>query len=118
MKLAAERRDAEDLARLQDCLARMQHTFETAHEDNLEADVEFHGAIALAAHNVILLALMEPVIHIFRAVLRTIGRMPREMWYAEGLPQPPRGMADWVTWSQATHEEIYQTIARGDAKSA
>lgn len=67
-RLAAERATDEDLARLADCLQRMQQ-----HAGSMEkwsqADLEFHRGVAKATHNPFLILLLEPLVDQLRGVI-------------------------------------------------
>jgi GntR family transcriptional repressor for pyruvate dehydrogenase complex len=81
-RLAARRRTEADLATLRDTLEAMSAAID-AGEDGANADRDFHGAIARASRNDILIGLMEqlaePIALTRRASLARPGRPPRSL---------------------------------------
>lgn len=98
--LAATRRTADDLARIDDALAEMAQDIEAGGR-GLEGDERFHGAVTTAAHSLLLARLMDEI--------RDLIRQTR----IESLSQPGRP-AD----SLAGHRAIADAIRVGDAEAA
>lgn len=78
VSLAAERAEADDIAEMTAALERMRH-FDGSVESWSEADVEFHRAIARAAHSVFLAMLLEPLIGQLRNVIEEGFQIPGAM---------------------------------------
>ncbi|GGI09790.1 GntR family transcriptional regulator [Egicoccus halophilus] len=98
--LAAERRDAGDLAAIEAGLRLMRDEV-AAGEIGLEGDGAFHGAVTAAAHNPVLTELMD---RLHESIAET---------RSESLSQqdrPPRSLAD--------HEAIAAAIVAGDPPAA
>ncbi|MFC4775762.1 FadR/GntR family transcriptional regulator [Paenibacillus sp. GCM10023252] len=103
--LAAARRTEEDLAELKHTLQRMDEALgdETASE---EADLQFHLAIARAAHNTLFLSMMESLTDRLKESMRE----SRQLWFfAE------RASAEQLLLE---HQEILAAIAAQDAELA
>lgn len=112
--LASQRRTDEDIKRMQAALERMRDRLQVRGEDDIDADIEFHHAVTLAAHNPVLTTVMEPVTALLRMVLRaTPAAQPR----ACGPQQTPEADA-WPVWSYEAHREIFDRIDEGDAAGA
>lgn len=74
--LAAARRTEEDVARLQAILGRMEALGTADHPDHIEADVQFHTAIAQATHNPLFPVVLDSVVEIMRDVRRLGSIVP------------------------------------------
>jgi GntR family transcriptional repressor for pyruvate dehydrogenase complex len=98
--LAAERRTAEDLARIDDALAVMAEEVRGG-ERGLGGDERFHAAVTAAARSRLLADLMGAI----AAAIRETR--------IESLSQPDRPQR-----SLASHREIAEAIRRGDAEAA
>jgi DNA-binding FadR family transcriptional regulator len=98
--LAAQRRTAEDLARIDEALAAMASEVE-AGERGVEGDERFHGAVTTAAHSLLLARLMDEI--------RDLIRETR----IESLSQPGR-----PSDSLAGHRAIADAIRAGDPEAA
>lgn len=112
--IAAEMRDEADLTRMRSALDRMRERFEEGSADNVDANVEFHRAMATAAHNEFIGMLMEPVTQVFHAVVhafisRGLGRLN---------DRAPDGSQTWPEWSLSAHQQIYEAIDAGNATAA
>lgn len=66
--LAAQRRDAPDLARLHDAMAAIERTA-AAGGDGVEEDLRFHRAVAQAAHNPFLLGTLDYLAQFMRGAI-------------------------------------------------
>jgi GntR family transcriptional repressor for pyruvate dehydrogenase complex len=98
--LAAERASKEEVASINDRLADM-HTHQADVERYTESDIRFHLAIARAAHNEVLVDLLETLQHIIREwMLKSIEEV-------EGRPS-----------SIGEHVPIYEAIAACDSGRA
>jgi GntR family transcriptional repressor for pyruvate dehydrogenase complex len=99
-RLAAKRRNANDLVVMGDCLEQMaQHA--GLLEQWAEADLAFHICVARATHNQFLVVILEPLMNQLRQVI------------AEGYLAP--GATD--TGLKA-HFSLFNTIKKRDAKAA
>lgn len=98
--LAAQRRTAEDLQRMDDALQLMEEEI-GAGERGLGGDENFHGAVTVAARSGLLADLM-----------REISAAIRES-RIESLSQPDRPQV-----SLASHREIAEAIRAGDEEAA
>jgi len=98
--LAASRRTAVDLARIDDALESMQDDIEAGGR-GVEGDERFHGAVTAAAHSLLLARLMDE-----------IGDLVRET-RIESLSQPNRPKK-----SLAGHRAIADAIRAGDPTAA
>jgi len=99
-RLAAERRDRDDLRRMRDALAAMRrHTLAT--EAGRTADRDFHDAILRAAHNDALMTLSAGI----GAVVRWTTQFKQR---ARGLPRNPI----------PEHARVLDAIAASDAPAA
>ena len=98
--LAAERRTADDLARIDEAIAEMARDVEGGGR-GVEGDERFHGAVTAAAHSLLLARLMDEI--------RDLIRETR----IESLSQPGRP-AD----SLAGHRAIADAIRSGDPEAA
>ena len=104
--LAAERATETDLERIRSCLEQMDVAAQTHHlEQQSEADVNFHQAIAEASHNVLFS-------HLSNSLLTMLHRHTQKnlanMFSAGGDKSQLR----------AQHQAIYDAIAAHDAKRA
>ncbi len=112
--MAAEMRDETDLIRMRSALDRMRERFEEGSADDVDANVEFHRAMAAAAHNEFIGMLMEPVTQLFRAVAHA--------FITRGLGQlndrAPDGLQTWPEWSLWAHRQIYEAIDAGNGTAA
>jgi GntR family transcriptional repressor for pyruvate dehydrogenase complex len=98
--LAAERSGPEDLAEMRASLERMRTSIE-APEGYVDADVEFHAALARAADNGVLLTMLEPVVDLLRASREVSASRPGSAGRALG-----------------EHERILEHVEGGDAGGA
>jgi len=98
--LAAVRRTAEDLARIDDALAAMERDVDEGGR-GVEGDERFHGAVTAAAHSLLLARLMDE-----------IGDLIKES-RLESLSQPGRPRD-----SLAGHRAIAEAIRAGDSEAA
>nr|WP_279664059.1 FadR/GntR family transcriptional regulator [Ectobacillus ponti] len=105
VQAAAARRTEEDLAEMQRWLAVMKNHIGDE-EMGERADFHFHMAIAGAAHNLILLEMMN---HVAEMVAQTIGETRRLMLYGE---------ATTAERLAEEHQAIYDAIAAGDGETA
>lgn len=110
VRLAAENATDDDLACISDALDRMvaAHTVET----HLQADRDFHLAIAMATHNKVFVLLIEALIDIMM-----------ETWYAYWEPQQALGSSHPLAEnpeqieSNRLHAQILEAIRAGDSPS-
>lgn len=105
-KLAAQYRDDEDLARLEAALHRMElsdHDNPSA-ADFIDADIDFHLAIALASHNPLLIRLFEEV----------TDRMRHRVWLKAAIPVVSRRAQQY----QAQHRSLYESIRNKEVAKA
>lgn len=98
--LAAERRTEEDLGAMQSCLAIMRAK-PGEPEGYVDADLEFHAAIARAAKNPVFLAILEPLAQLLRESRLATFSGPRV-----------------VRLRTAQHERIFERIREGDREGA
>lgn len=98
--LAATRADAEDIAAMHLCVEKMDKAVRDS-EAFIEADLDFHLALAEAAANPIVLSLIDSIIGLLREQRLRISRV-------EGGPE--RG--------QRYHRSILEAIERHDAHAA
>ena len=98
--LAARRRTAEDLARIDDALAAMAADVEAGGR-GVEGDERFHGAVTAAAHSLLLARLMDEISDLVRETR------------IESLGQPGRPLD-----SLAAHRAIAEAIRAGDPAAA
>jgi GntR family transcriptional repressor for pyruvate dehydrogenase complex len=98
--LAAVRRTADDLARIDEALRAMAADIESGGR-GVEADRLFHGAVTEAAHSALLAQLMGEIAELIRE-----SRL-------ESLSQPGRPLD-----SLAGHRAVAEAIRRGDAEEA
>lgn len=98
--LAADRAGPEDVGAMRVQLDRMGRSIE-APEGYVDADVEFHAALARAARNGVLLMMLEPVVDLLRASRRVSAARP-------GNAQ--RALLE--------HEQILAGVEAGDASGA
>jgi GntR family transcriptional repressor for pyruvate dehydrogenase complex len=98
--LAAERRTPDNLARMERSLEVMRQK-PSEPEGYVDADVEFHAEIARAAHNPVLLMLLEPLAELLRQSRIATFAGPR-----------------MVRIRTRQHEAIFEMIRRKDAERA
>jgi GntR family transcriptional repressor for pyruvate dehydrogenase complex len=98
--LAAARRTAEDLRRIDEALEVMEADIEAGGR-GVDGDERFHGAVTIAAHSLLLARLMDE-----------IGDLIKES-RIESLSQPERPLA-----SLAGHRAIAEAIRAGDPGAA
>jgi GntR family transcriptional repressor for pyruvate dehydrogenase complex len=98
--LAAQRAEAEDLAEMERAIQEMDDSIETP-ESYIDADIDFHLALARAAQNVMFPVLTEVLTALLRESRSLIFQVP-------GAPE--RG--------QAWHRRIYKAVERQDADAA
>ena len=99
-RLAAERADAEDLARMAVCLDQMQSNMDSI-ERWSAADFDFHRAVAQATHNPFLSAILQPLVDQLRGMI------------AEGYLVPGA-----VQTGLEAHRRLYGCIAGHDPEAA
>ncbi|UOY92611.1 FadR family transcriptional regulator [Ectobacillus sp. JY-23] len=100
VQAAAQRRTEQDLADMQYWLGKMRS------DESETADFRFHMAIAKAAHNTILLELMN---HVSGMIADTIGETRRLVLYGEQTTTEK--LAE-------EHEAIYHAVAKQDGNAA
>lgn len=98
--LAAERRTAEDLARIDEALGAMEADIEAGGR-GVEGDERFHGAVTAAAHSLLLARLMEEISDLIKETR------------IESLSQPDRPRA-----SLAGHRAVAEAIRAGRPEAA
>lgn len=98
--LAAVRADESDLTRIANSLAVQQKTTDSP-DQFLEADLEFHMAIADAAHNGILLNTVQLIRNLMRQWIESTDRIP-------GIPAK----------ALAQHKTIFKAISKKDPEAA
>ncbi|QCG67296.1 FadR/GntR family transcriptional regulator [Pseudomonas veronii] len=103
--IAAQRRDADDLQRMQKALQEM-HDQRADFEAAALADVEFHRAIAEASKNDYFVA--------FHDFLRSQLASARKTAWENSASRFASGSAD----ATQEHQALYQAIADGDAQAA
>ncbi len=113
-EMAAKMRDQTDLIQIQSALKRMRRRFEEGNDDDVDANVEFHRALAVAAHNEFMAMLIEPVAQLFQAVVHAF--VTRGMGQLSG--SGPDRSKPWPEWSLRAHQQIYEAIATGDGAAA
>lgn len=96
--LAAERRDASDLEALHRALDQMRHAADLP-DQYRRADIDFHVGLVRAAHNPVLLRILEPVHTLLRA---------------GGMPPPLIS----VQSALCRHQEVLAAIERGNPDEA
>jgi DNA-binding FadR family transcriptional regulator len=99
-RLAAERADADDLARMAVCLDQMQSNMDSI-ERWSAADLDFHQAVAQATHNPFLSAILQPLVEQLRGMI------------AEGYLVPGA-----VQTGLEAHQRLYGCIAEHDPEAA
>lgn len=92
--LAAERRLSEDVERLHERLTALESLREP--EEWARLDIAFHAALARAAHNPLLSALLGSMTQVLLEVRLTAGRLP-----------------DTQTRAQPFHRALYEAVAEG-----
>jgi DNA-binding FadR family transcriptional regulator len=102
-RLAAQRRDSADIARITAALARRRDALaHGAMSTALDADIELHCAIAAASKNPLLS-------EIYRNFARALRSAIAALWQAEGLPR---------STGPDAHDRLVNAIAVGDAGAA
>lgn len=102
VRLAALRRDEQDLARLQQAVQKRREYLAPEHEQAfIDADLEFHVAIADATKNAVLADLYRAFINVHRETWVKANEVP-------GLS----------VQGQALHEQIAEAIAQRDPQNA
>lgn len=99
-RLAAARRDSDDLAAMRLALAAREAAGSDISE-RIQHDARFHRAVVEAAHNRMLAELYQ---HFASAIRRTIERTEKDA----DLPEP----------TQADHARLYDAIERSDGEAA
>ena len=112
--MAAEMRDEADLTRMRTALERMRERVEAGSADDLDANVEFHRALAVAAHNEFIAMLMEPVAHLYQALVHALAARGQGQFDGSGRD----GSQSWPGQSLRAHQQVYEAIAAGDAMAA
>jgi GntR family transcriptional repressor for pyruvate dehydrogenase complex len=103
-RLAAERRTARDLKQMEKCLKSMEPA-RRSFEEALDADIEFHRAIAIATKNSLIVSFME----FLQPHLREAIALARKTSAKQ---------ADTRSAAFEEHREIYNAIAAGDPRRA
>jgi GntR family transcriptional regulator, transcriptional repressor for pyruvate dehydrogenase complex len=104
---AAQRRDDEDLGKLQQILARMQQGLNMNDTQLSEqADIDFHLAIAASSHNELLHSLMSSLTS---KLAETIGKT-RQLWFYEDKSSSELLLQE--------HQSIYDAIFAQDSELA
>jgi GntR family transcriptional repressor for pyruvate dehydrogenase complex len=98
--LAAERAGPKEVAEMRGRLEAMRASIE-APEGYVDADVEFHAALARATENRVLLVMLEPVVDLLRASREVSASRPGSARRALG-----------------EHERVLERVERGDAAGA
>lgn len=98
--LAAERAIAADVEGMKAQIERMRASIDVP-EGYVDADVEFHAALARATRNEVLLTMLEPVVELLRTSRRVSASRPGSALRALG-----------------EHEEILRRVELGDAEGA
>jgi GntR family transcriptional regulator, transcriptional repressor for pyruvate dehydrogenase complex len=99
--LAAIRVEEQHLTMMRDAIAVMDRTSEDDPDAFIEADLDFHLALAEAAANPLILSLIDSIVGLLR-------QQRMRTFYVQGGPE--RG--------QFHHKRILEAIERGDAKAA
>ena len=103
-QLAATRRSAADLAALRAILTRMQAALGDAPRW-IEADLDFHRAIAGMSGNRLIELQLEALEPVIRRMMERFNQRNR------------RTLADWqLTWTR--HDKVYRAIEKGGARQA
>ncbi len=97
--LAAERASDEDLATLRQCLATMDAALNDA-DAFIEADLNFHLALARATQNALIPTLIDPIVGLLR-------EHRKQIFLANGAPR-----------GQQHHKRILEAVARHDPEAA
>lgn len=98
--LAAQRATTEDLGKLKQAIEEMEDNIDSP-DEYIEADLDFHRALAEATRNEIFLLLIDVMVDLLRESRRMIFQVPGA---------PGRGQ----TW----HWLIYEAVKKGDAAAA
>ncbi len=98
--LAAQRAGAEHLAAMQTAIAQMDQTLEDI-DAFIEADLDFHLALAEGSRNPLILALIDNLVDILRTARRRIALVPGGIHRA-----------------QEHHKRIYEAVKQGDPAAA
>ena len=98
--LAAGRTVAADVEEMKTWIWRMRTSIDVP-EGYVDADVEFHAALARATRNEVLLTMLEPVVELLRTSRRVSASRPGSALRALG-----------------EHEEILRRVEAGDAEGA
>lgn len=105
-RLAAERRSEEDLEALVRIVDEMA-VLDARDPEYVELDVQFHLAVARAAHNTTLYHMVRSIRTALAALIGEVFRQP-----SQGALMKIRER------SEALHRDIYEAIKRGDAAAA
>ncbi|MGZ5811319.1 MAG: FadR/GntR family transcriptional regulator [Xanthobacteraceae bacterium] len=103
-RLAAERRTARDLKQMEKCLKAMEPA-RKSFDEALDADIEFHRAIAVATRNPLIVSFME----FLQPHLRDAIALARKTSARQANTQ-------FAAFEE--HREIYEAIAAGDQQRA
>lgn len=101
--LAAIRRDETQMRRVQQALAKMTGT-EKLSEASIDADLDFHRAVAEAAGNDYLVTFLTYLVHQMRETIVTV--------------RENHGLETVVEVTLAEHQRIYEALEAGDAEAA
>lgn len=100
-RLAAERRDADDLRRMADALGDQQRRLAEKDEQLLDVAANFNVLLAEAAHNEILVAIVQSFVGLM------MERAPK-LYALPGFPE----------WDLAEHRGLYDAVRARDAELA
>lgn len=101
--LAAERATEEDIARIRECASNRAHA---RHGEYVERGLEFHQAVAEAAHHSVLESMLKAVSHLYFDVLDRLDMVAQNR------------LAAFVARQQGGHEAIIERIEARDAAGA
>ncbi len=104
--VAAERRTKQDIAVIAEALEAVQKSIDIG-EEGIEADFEFHCAIAAATKN-----------PYFVDFLKYLGRIVIPPRYLNSAVLDADAMHDYLTRVQTEHRDIEAAIINGDSESA
>ncbi|MGV9411894.1 FadR/GntR family transcriptional regulator [Nocardia sp. NPDC003693] len=83
--LAARRRDAGDIANLQQLLEERRIAWDDDLETAIEADVQLHRAIVVASHNAVYLEFYDSLLPVIEAGIRSRSEKAGEAYHAEHI---------------------------------
>ncbi|WP_067574818.1 FadR/GntR family transcriptional regulator [Nocardia acidivorans] len=97
--LAAERRDAIDIANLERLLEERRIAWDDDHESAIDSDVQLHRAIVVASHNAVYLEFYDSLLPIIAAGMRSHSEKANAAYHAE-------------------HEDLVRAVIDGDPERA